>query len=121
METRESSTLAFHEIVKGLLANAEILFNLIESGVNPVLIAVGEGVFLLNGVSEDALDLLIDANEFLGLVGEFLLHFFGVNEKILQELPGKLNLTRNEHDFGHGGEGLLPAVAFFLEGGKVAR
>ena len=101
VEARESGTLALHEVVEGLLANAEVLLNLVESSENPCLVAVSQSVLLCDGVSKDALDLLVNTNELFGFLGQFLLHFLGVDEEVFQELPGALHFTGNENDLSH--------------------
>jgi len=44
VETGEGSTLALHELVKGLLANAEISLNLFEGREYPILVAINESI-----------------------------------------------------------------------------
>ena len=83
--------------------------------------AVIKSDLLLEGISEDSLDISIDPDELLRLLWQLLLHLSGVDKELLQEGPVPLNLTAEKYDFRNSGQSLLPLDAPIFEGGKVAR
>lgn len=121
VETWEAFLLLVHESVEGLLTNLKFFEYLVEALQNPVLVAEHSGVLLGAGVSKDALHLLIDEDEVLGLFWEFLLHFIGVEEQVLQVGPIPLHISGHSENVGDVTKGLGPVLDLTLEGGDVTR
>ena len=68
------------------------------------MVAEDDSDLLLLAILKDDLDFLVNADEFLGLLGEFLLHFLGPDEKVFEERPESLDLSNNSDDFGNASE-----------------
>jgi hypothetical protein len=75
---------------------------------------------MLEAVGKNLFDFLIDTDELDGLLWELFLYLFGVDEEILQEGPGSLDLTNDNNDFTDGGKGFLPEVDLFLKSGEIS-
>jgi len=75
IESGESTSFAIHEVIKSFLAQCELILDILESLENIVLVAEDYSNLLCFSVLKDNLDFFVDANEFLRLLREFLLHF----------------------------------------------
>lgn len=104
VESGEGTSLAVHEIVKGLLAKGELVLHILKSLQDVTLVAEDDSDLLLLAILKDYLDFLVNADEFLGLLGEFLLHFLGADEKVFEERPESLDLSNDSDDFGNASE-----------------
>lgn len=85
------------------------------------MVAVLESDLLKVGVGKDLLDISVNTDKLIGLLGELFLDLSGVDEQLLQERPVTLDFTAHHDDLTDGSEGFLPFGALVLEGGKVAR
>ena len=112
--------LASHEILKGLLANGEIFFDFLKGWVNVFLVAEVFGELGLVAIGQDLSHLLVNGDESLTLLWEFLLHLLGVHEERLKETPGSLHVADKSDDVRDLTELLLPLDDFFFEGSQVA-
>jgi hypothetical protein len=76
IESRESSSLAVHEVVKGLFTKGELLLYFFKSVDDAFLSTENESLLLSLTILKDSLDFLVNVYEFLTHFGEFFLDFF---------------------------------------------
>jgi hypothetical protein len=119
-ESGESNLLGEHESVKSGLANGQLSLNLLQLREYPVLDTEIESQLGFVTISKNFFDVLIDINELLRFFGELFLYFFGVDEEILKERPGSLDLTNNCDDLTNVGQSFVPVVDLLLESSKVS-
>jgi len=62
------------------------------------LVAEERAVLLLVGVSQNALHLLVDEHELLGLFGQLLLHLIRAQEQVFQVSPVALDFSGDSKD-----------------------
>jgi len=98
IESWESSSLGIHKLIKGLFTNSQVLLNLLETWQDVWLDAEIKSFLVLESISKDGLHVLVDSNEFDRLLWQFLLHLLGVDEEVLKERPGSLDLSNNHND-----------------------
>lgn len=120
VESGEALTLLSHVLVKSLLTNLELVEHVIETLENPVLITEDKSELFLVGILKNALDLLIDEDELLGLFGKFFLHLIGAQEQVLKVRPVTLYLGGHRQDLGDVRERLGPSLDLGLESCDVA-
>ena len=75
---------------------------------------------MLETICKNKLDVLIDCYELDRLLWELFLYLFGVDEEILQERPGSLDLTNDNNDFTDRSQGFLPETNLFLKGREIS-
>ena len=75
---------------------------------------------VLETISKDLLDILIDSNEFNGFLWELFLYLLRVDEEVLEERPGSLHFTDDHSDFTDLGQGFLPEVDLLFESRKIS-
>jgi hypothetical protein len=72
-------------------------------------------------ISEDVLNLCVNDNELLTLLGQFFLNFFGVHEQTFQETPSPLDFRDEDNNSCNFSELLLPHGDFVFEGCNITR
>jgi hypothetical protein len=72
------------------------------------------------GILEDSLDILIDGDELLGLLGKLLLHLIGVEEQVLEVSPVALHLRGHSKDLSDVRKGFGPSLNLRLKGSDEA-
>jgi len=77
-------------------------------------------LLVLETVSEDHLDVLVDSDELDRLLWELFLYLFRVDKQVLKERPGSLDLSDYNNDFTDLSQRFLPEVNLFFECRKIS-